>query len=418
MKIALVCNAYPPEFVGGTELVVAAQAQALVEAGHEVRVVCGSQEQRNGFRPFTETVEGVEVIRIVKTKVESSSAHWQFARMVRVVSEAVDGFDLVHVHHWASISGDLVRRLSRTHPVVLTLHDYYASCPRFFRSPPGGVACPTSRPTSSCVQCVAPLIGDQLPADIQQRLTERWKNFRAEISDARYVISPSRSLAVALGRQMELDSSNWQVIPHGLCQELAPVTRGSRTAGPLTILSFGNRSEVKGTLELVRAAALAEPGTVRLILPGAEVQPGFDDELRAAAGNLELELPGRYNSEDLRGYAARSDMAAFPSRAEESYGLVVEEALALGLPTWVSDRGALPEVLANMAGRGPLPGGILPAESPESWAQLFRELVKHPERLQDAASAVPDQTQPAERATELTLELYESILGGQSARHP
>ena len=333
-----------------------------------------------------------------------------------MVSEAVEGCDLVHVHHWASISGDLVRRLSRKLPVVLTVHDYYASCPRFFRTPQNGLHCPSTRPTGDCVKCILPMVGDHLPADIQQRLTERWKNFRAELDKARYVISPSRSLAEALSHQMEVDASHWQVIPHGLCRELPRVAPRERNGDPLTVLSFGNRSEIKGTLDLVRAAAQLEPGMLRLILPGTEVQVGFDDQLRQAAGHLELELPGRFNGQELAQYAARSDLAAFPSRAPESYGLVVEEALAMGLPTWVSDRGALPEVLANCAGRGPLPGGVLPAENPDAWARLFSELAHSPNKLQDAARSVPQQTKSAERAIQLQLELYKEILDGHSSK--
>ena len=71
-----------------------------------------------GFNPQLELVEGIEVQRIPKTRVESSTLHWRFARITRVVEEATRGFDLIHVHHWSSLSGDLVRRLSRSTPVA------------------------------------------------------------------------------------------------------------------------------------------------------------------------------------------------------------------------------------------------------------------------------------------------------------
>ena len=72
MRIALVCNAYPPEFAGGTEHVVAAQARALMAAGHSVRVICGSALHAGDYRPRIEFVDGVEVQRIAKTRSPAS----------------------------------------------------------------------------------------------------------------------------------------------------------------------------------------------------------------------------------------------------------------------------------------------------------------------------------------------------------
>lgn len=41
---------------------------------------------------------------------------------------------------------------------------------------------------------------------------------------------------------------------------------------------------------------------------------------------------------------AQIDVAVFPSRVQESFGLVVAEAMAAGVPFVISDAGALPEV--------------------------------------------------------------------------
>ncbi len=410
MKIALVTGAFPPEFVGGTERVVQAQARALQERGHEVLVVCGSQDKRHGFRQSVQTEDGLAVLRIAKTRVESSRAHWQFARLARIVDEATVGYDLVHVHHWAGLSGDLVRRLRRRVPVVLSLHDAFASCPRHFRVPEEGCACPSSRPTSDCARCLVPLVGDASAHDLEEAVGARWSSFRAEIEAATRVVVPSRSLRDSLGAWMELGSDGWEVVPHGLCQELAPVESTRRSGEPLTVISFGNRARAKGTLDLVRALAALPEGSARLLLLGAEVEPGVDAELHAAAGALPLELEGRYDAARLAQRAAQADLAAFPSRAEESYGLVVEEALALGLPVWVSDRGALSEVLTDAAGRGALPGGVLPAEDPGAWMRELQRLVEEPQRLQDARALVPASPRTVESAVEQQLRIYSEAL--------
>lgn len=415
MKITLLCNAYPPEFLGGTELVVRAQAQEFQRAGHDVRVICGGSSRGAGLQPYRDVQEGIEVLRIPKTAVESTTAHWQFARIIRLVEEVLRPDEVVHVHHWAGLSGDLVRRIARRLPVVVTLHDSFVSCPRFFRVPLEGCECPRQRPTAQCVVCIAPLIGERSPTDVLQRLTERWKNFRAELQAADRVVSPSQQLVGALGVQMDLESADWAVIPHGLCQDLRRPAGSVREDDVLSVLSFGNRSQLKGTLDLVRAMAALPPGRARLILAGAEVEAGFDDALRQAAGDLDLELHPAYDARALMDHAARADLAAFPSRASESYGLVIEEALAMGLPVWVSDRGALPEVLTDAAGPNALPGAVLPACDPEAWTAAFQRILSSPEKLLDARHSVPVSLRKASDAAGRLLQIYAEVQARQPA---
>jgi glycosyltransferase involved in cell wall biosynthesis len=216
---------------------------------------------------------------------------------------------------------------------------------------------------------------------------------------------------------MQLDAGAWEVVPHGLCRSL-PRVAAPAPDGVLRVLSFGNRARAKGLLDLVRALAALPPGSARLTLLGREVDPCLDEELRVAAGHLPLELHDGHDAAGLAEAAARSDLAAFPSLAAESYGLVVEEALALGLPVWVSDRGALPEVLAEAAGRWPLPGGVLPAGRPDLWTEAFRRLVARPSRLHDARALVPAEVRTVASAVERELQVYAEALHTDPVREP
>ena len=48
MKVLLVVHGFPPELLGGTELVVATDAAALVRAGCEVVIVTGTLARSEG----------------------------------------------------------------------------------------------------------------------------------------------------------------------------------------------------------------------------------------------------------------------------------------------------------------------------------------------------------------------------------
>ncbi|MCB9914269.1 MAG: glycosyltransferase [Planctomycetes bacterium] len=408
MKIVCVCASFPPEFRGGSEVVVKAQARALTELGHDVRVVCGAAETSPTGEVSHEVVEGLEVTRIARTPAEALAPVWIQPRLRELVAEAVRGADLVHVHHWSPLSGDLVRRLRELAPVVLTLHDHYASCPRFFRTPLEGLACPPNGRYDACAECVAAFVPLLAPAELAGRLAARAEDFRAELRAADEVVAPSEALRDALARELGVSGARWRVVPHGLCRAFASQTREESEEGPLTALVLGNRTRVKGLLELVRGLR-DEPG-MRLILAGRELEAGLDDELRATAGSLELVLHGSYEASDMRRLARGADLALVPSLAYESYGLVIEEALALGLPVWVSDRGALPEVLARAAHFGPLPGGVLPAGDRRAWRDTLRALVADRDRLQDFAARVPARVRTAADAARDLGELYGDLV--------
>jgi glycosyltransferase involved in cell wall biosynthesis len=134
------------------------------------------------------------------------------------------------------------------------------------------------------------------------------------------------------------------------------------------VLHFGNLCRLKGVEVLTRAAASADPSgrMIRVTLAG----PLIDADLSTGSAVV----AGPYDAERLRALAADADVAAFPSFARESYGLVVDEALRLGLPVLVSDRGALPE---RIGGRGMK----LPAGDVRAWSEALSGLAGDPARL-------------------------------------
>jgi len=408
LKIAIVSPFLPPEFLGGTERVALAQARELARLGHEVRLVAAtdSDDTQEGTRPSL--VEGLLAVRVPRLEGERTPREHARPGLSRRVDLAIGDVDLVHVHHHATFSSDLVRRLAERVPVVLTLHDHFVACPRTFRAPAHGATCPTDRELDACVTCLQPDSGGLNRGEVLRRLLDRRAAFEAELAAALEVYVPSRWLLTSLKQQVRLPEGCVHVLPHGLCEELSPIdfdlgqgeelsvarALGRRPQrereGPLSILHFGNRARVKGCLELVRAAAALPTGSVKLIFCGREVEPGLDAELRRAAGRMELELHGAYRPEELVRFAGMADVAAFPSQAAESYGLVVDEAIALGLPTLVSDAGALSERLAEAGHGGRFPGRVLPTGDIGAWTECLRGLVADEGLLQDARAVLPD----------------------------
>jgi glycosyltransferase involved in cell wall biosynthesis len=96
---------------------------------------------------------------------------------------------------------------------------------------------------------------------------------------------------------------------------------------------------------------------------------------------------------DLASAYAAADLLVLPSRAE-TYGMVVTEALARGLPVVASAVGGVPEALSGVPGslrrtaRGDLPGALVPAGDPVALAGALGGWLREPRTrrwMRDAA---------------------------------
>ncbi|AYF27175.1 glycosyl transferase [Micromonospora tulbaghiae] len=177
------------------------------------------------------------------------------------------------------------------------------------------------------------------------------------------------------------------VAPPGV--DPAPVASGTPGGGRL--LCVAAVTPVKG--HDVLAAALTEVAdldwTCDWVGP-PDRDRAFADRLRGrlAATGLggRVRLTGPRTGPDLAATYAAADLLVAPSR-RETYGMVVTEALARGVPVLASDTGGLPDTLGHAPG-GDRPGLLVPAGDPGATAAALRRWLTDPglrDRLRRAA---------------------------------
>jgi glycosyltransferase involved in cell wall biosynthesis len=401
VKVLQVVHNFPPEFLGGVEQAVLASSRALRTAGVEVEIVAGSET--HGPEPVLrrEEHEGLLVHRLVRGSTHRNPVDPCEPGLAplfdRLLLERKP--DVVHVHHWWNLGDDLVRRVRRRGVAcVLTLHDHFASCARFFRMPPGGDPCLRPQSREACQPCLSGLFGVH-PDELGRRIPLRREAFQAEARAASVVLAPSASHARLAAEFLELDREIGVVPFSGAASQGSPASRP--VPGRLRLLHFGNLCRVKGVEILARAVERADPGgdRIELVLAGAK---SAEEELEFGRARW----TGPYGAQDLARLAAASDLAVFPSLALESYGLVVDEALAHGLPVIVSDRGALSERIGAR-------GVVVPAGSTEALADLLRAMLDEPALLDRLRAAPgPDRPGPREHARRLLAVYQEALSSG------
>ena len=108
--------------------------------------------------------------------------------------------------------------------------------------------------------------------------------------------------------------------------------------------------------------------------------------------------------EDMTQAYARARVIIVPSRWEEAYGRIVNEAQVSGIPPIVADRGGLPEAVGE--------GGIVLAADAgiEQWAETLREIMGHPSKWDAMSKAAIARASQPELSRSYQLDQHETLL--------
>jgi glycosyltransferase involved in cell wall biosynthesis len=194
-------------------------------------------------------------------------------------------------------------------------------------------------------------------------------------ADARCTTSnASRAL---LSRAFTVDARETHVVPNGVDPIFSEVTRGmSARHGP--IVFFGRIERSKGVDTLIEALSRLRDA---IFLPVLVIGRGsWERAARQSAARLGLtdriEFRGWLDRDALASTLATARLAVLPSR-EESFGNVMVEAMAAGVPVLSTSVGSVPEVTDNgQAAR------LVPADDPDQLAHAISDLVRYPDETE------------------------------------
>jgi len=418
VKIGIVSHGYPPELVGGTENSVQALARGLARLGHDVFVVAGSMEFDETFHRSLARDEDPDsgtsfpVHRIHRGDLFFD--HWQKSACPQVGQHFEDILreeqpDVINVQHWIRLTRDRVARAARQGvPSVTTLNDLWTTCLVAFRIRPDTQQfCDSALKPFPCAGCAAALPPDAIwmgQTRLIQVVEDFAKDTRREFQLAPVVTAPCAGHVHAASTFLGLDASAIEacvVTParklHSLSVQDVELPKDSFSPQtPLVLSHFGIWSPLKGTDLLLEAIALTrDPKRFRLELAGGPSKPEFEttlrDIVRAKLPKGAVTFHGRYEAERLAGHSvAGAHLFVTATRAHESFGLVLDEAIELGLGCLVPDHGACGERAGQVDWATTFATG-----DASSLATLLDQVADNPLQVADlraaAARAVTDQ---------------------------
>jgi phosphatidylinositol alpha-mannosyltransferase len=368
MRLGIVCP-YEWTVPGGVGGHVRALAGELRRRGHRVDVLAPAEHPvaQDGFVGLGGSLPVPYNGSVARIAFGPRTA----ARVHRAL--ATGGYELLHVHEPLSPSVGLLALVQARVPVVATFH---ANLSR-----------------SLALGAARPLLGRAY-----RRLAGR--------------IAVSASARDTWQRHF---GGTMTVVPNGAAAEFFASPEplpGWRLGGP-TVLFVGRLEPRKGLAYLVRAFLRLKPAfpRLRLLVVGRDDRHQQEKAMAMVPSRLrpDLSFVGAVPQADLPSYYASADVFCAPSVGGESFGMVLVEAMAVGLPVVCSDIPGYRDVVHD--GRD---GLLVAPRDPEALATAVRGLLDNPARraaMGEAARATAARYAWDVVATEV-LEVYRAALDG------
>jgi glycosyltransferase involved in cell wall biosynthesis len=265
--------------------------------------------------------------------------------------------DVAHVHNtWFALSPAVFHALHDTGvPTVMTLHNYRLICANaaLFRD---GMACtdclgrgPWQAVAHRCYR------GSLLASALAATTISLARHRRSFDTVDRFLVHSRfvRDLFVRAGFPPERLTIKANVVAD-------PGPRSAPPSASRMVLYAGRLAPEKGVALLVEGwirSGLASKG-LRLVVAG-EGPLRAELEARAVPG---VEFPGWVPAADLRRQMLQARALVFPSQWYETFGTVIVEAMASGVPVLASDVATPAEIVGALG-----PGWLVPLDDAEAW---------------------------------------------------
>jgi glycosyltransferase involved in cell wall biosynthesis len=389
MRVVLVHNRYRSAAPSGETQVVEREGKALAELGHEIIWFERSSDE---IEHWSKARKAALPARIVWSR----EAHRDLTATLREHRP-----DIVHVHNTFPLFSSSILYACRDArvPVVASIHNKRLICANgaFFRN---GTVCHdcAEGPAIQAVVHGCYRGSRAASASVVVATTVHRRSWRSLVSAYVFASASQRDLLRGLG----LDTDRVFVKPH-----LIPWKDMQKAARGPYVMCAGRLEEAKGVRLLMagwdsyrRRSGGAGLG---LVIAGSGE---LEAEVAAwAATRPSVEMVGRVDDTRLAELMSSARAIVLPSTCEETFGLVVVEAMAAGSPPVAAAHGAFVELITPG-----VDGMLFAPGDPEALGRAISDVEEHPERYEiygaQARETYEKQFDP-DRIMQQLLDIYQ-----------
>lgn len=441
MKILFLTHFYPPNHIGGTENYTHGLAKGLIEAGHQVNVLC-VEEWAQGERywnGYTDDVyEGVPARRLKLNWTKAPDVNrylYDNPLMAQYLKTYLAEWqpDIVHVTSCITLSASVIAVARQVGlPVVVTLTDFWFICPRVTLLRGDGKSCDGQVTEWECLECL-----------LNGAKAERWskrvlppttaikflgaiskhggitrlaglRGMAMDISQRRVVLRRALEEAnrVLIASQVALDLFRRNgflipiaIVPYGHDLSWLGAYTGKSPSSAVRFGFIGQIAAMKGPQLLIEAFRNAfETGKARLFIYGnLDKDPLFSRQLRSLAdGCVDIEFRGTYPHAASSQIFADMDVLVVPSLWND-YPLIINEAFATQTPVIASDFGGMSEVV-----RHEVNGLLFKRGGREDLEAQLKRVIAEPDLLARLRAGIPP-VKSMEKSVEEMIAIYDQL---------
>lgn len=409
-RMITVSSFYPPQAIGGAEIICHRQMKTLQEDGLAKTVVL-SLDMQGKHTPETVTCDSYEGVTVVRVcfpieRVDQRGIcffHTLVNDVFRELCEIVKP-EVVHGHNIAGLSLgviDIAREYGAK--TVFTLHDNWGFCYKNTTLDNEGNLCPNA---VDCENCKEVFDLDEYTVPMGSRKSY----YRRQMEKADAFVSPSRYLADAYLRA-GFDPRKMHVMWNGIDAEKYAGIR-TEPAEQIRLTYAGIFKPHKGVEYLIRAVAALEEEPVVLNLVGqGDGEPAYHELVEELDVKDRIVFRGYVDNTEMAEIYRHTDIFCLPSIWPENQPVTITEAMACGIPVIASDIGGVPELVEDG-----VTGYLVKPKDVEDLAEKIRMLVSDRKkmRLMGEAGRVRMRENDFHAQAGRLSALYDAIKPGQA----
>ncbi|RAP52609.1 MAG: hypothetical protein BZ138_02925 [Methanosphaera sp. rholeuAM270] len=335
MKICFMSNLYPPNILGGAEIVVEKMANAMTERGHEVIVITTSPDdsqhilERNNIKVYQ-----LNTTRLYPTYKQTEPQGlkkpfwhifdlWNGNTLKSIERILIDEeVDIVHVNNFKGLSLSCFKAGKNLNiPVVYESHDFSLICPRANLIRGNNTLC--QKRNIICNEYV----------NVQRRLLN---------SNVDVLISPSQFMIDKFNENNFFNNVHCVKIPLGV--EYTPM-KTEKSYDTIDITYIGTLGKHKGVDTLIHAFKKIDDENVALHIIG---KGNDEDEFKELAeDDSRIFFHGFVDNKNILRYYEMTNMLVVPSICYDNSPLVIYESFSTSTPVIGSDIGGIPELIKD-----------------------------------------------------------------------